>query len=578
MSVSRIPGRSLVASYQRQWLARDLIAGLVLTAILVPQGMAYAELAGLPAITGLYTSVLCLVGYAVMGPSRILVLGPDSSLGPMIAASILPLVGADGSPARAVALASMLALLVGGTMILAGMAKLGFLADLLSKPTQIGYMTGLALTIVVGQLPKLLGFSVSADTLVGDVVGLVEGLSKGEVVAAAAIVGVSSLVLIIAFQRWLPRIPGVLVAVVLSIVAAQIFDLASHGVSLVGTLPRGFPPFTIPHVGAGDFARLAVGAIGIALVALTDTISTASAFAARRGDQIQPNQEMIGIGTANIAAGLFQGFPVSTSGSRTAVSEQAGAKTQFTGVVGAALIVVMLFAVPGLFRNLPQPTLGAVVIAAAISLADLSGLGRLWVVRRTEFALAIAAFLGVAILGVLPGIAVAVGLSVLNVFRRSWWPYSTTLGRVEGIPGYHDVRMHESADGIDGLVIFRFDAPLFFANARAFREHVGSLVSSTPALRWLVVAAEPITDVDTTAADMLEQLDESLNARGISLVFAELKDPVRTKIDRYELTRTIDPSHFYPTIDAAVVAFSNAPRGESGNDAEPGDQGATRDG
>jgi high affinity sulfate transporter 1 len=545
----------LVTTYQKRWAAKDLMAGLVLTAILVPQGMAYAELAGLPAITGLYTSVLCLVGYALMGPSRILVLGPDSSLGPMIAATILPLVGADGSPTRAIALASMLALLVGGTMILAGVARLGFVADLLSKPTQIGYMTGLSLTILVGQLPKLFGFSVSADNLVDEVRGFVKGVTGGETVGAAVAVGVFSLVVILVLQRFAPRVPGVLVAVVLAIIATVAFDLASHGVKLVGTLPRGVPPLTWPGVSFSDLGVLVAGALGISLVALTDTISTASAFAARQGAEVNADQEMIGIGTANIAAGLFQGFPVSTSGSRTAVAEQAGAKTQVAGLVGAGLILVMLVALPGLFKDLPQPTLAAVVIAAALSLADLAGMRRLLVIRKTEFALAIAAFLGVALLGVLPGIGIAVGLSILNVFRRSWRPYNTTLGRVGGTPGFHDVRVHPEADQLDGLVIFRFDAPLFFANARAFREQVRSLISERPGLRWLVIAAEPITDVDTTAADMLEQLDEALNEQGISLIFAELKHPVREKIERYELTRTIDPAHFFPTVEAAVAAF-----------------------
>ncbi len=554
-----VPGLRTVTTYQRGWLAKDLVAGVVLTAILVPQGMAYAELAGLPPITGLYTSVLCLAGYAVMGPSRILVLGPDSSLGPMIAATILPLVGADGSAARAVELASMLAILVGAVMILAGMAKLGFVADLLSKPTQIGYMTGLALTILVGQLPKLFGFSVDSDTLIGDITGFIRGLTSGETVLAAIGIGLFALAVILIFQHWLPRVPGVLVAVVLSIVAAVVFDLGNHGVSLVGTLPRGLPPFTIPRVSASDFGLLIAGALGIALVALTDTISTSSAFAARSGDEVQPNQEMIGIGTANIAAGLFQGFPVSTSGSRTAVAEQSGAKTQVSGLVGAAVILVMLVAVPGLFRNLPQPTLAAVVMAAAFSLADIGGMRRLWLVRRTEFALSIAAFLGVALLGVLPGIGIAVGLSILNVFRRSWWPYSATLGQVQGIPGYHDVRTYPQAKQIDGLAILRFDGPLFFANARAFREQVRSLASAEPRPRWIIIAGEPITDVDTTAADVLEDLDQDLNSRGISLVFAELNGPVREKIQRYELTRTIDPAHFFPTLETAVDAYLRLP-------------------
>ncbi|MGD0312028.1 MAG: sulfate permease [Acidimicrobiales bacterium] len=553
--LKHVPGVRMVTGYQPRWLPKDLMAGLVLTAILVPQGMAYAELAGLPAITGLYTSILCLVGYAALGPSRILVLGPDSSLGPMIAATILPLAGANGSPARAVALASMLAILVGVMMILAGVARLGFVADLLSKPTQIGYMTGLALTIVVGQLPKLFGFSIHSDTLIGDITGFAHGVRSGDTVMAAIFIGLFGLVAILVLQRWVPKVPGVLVAVVLSIGAAVVFDLARHGVSLVGTLPQGLPPFTIPSVSVSDFGLLVAGALGISLVALTDTISTASAFAARSGDEVRANQEMIGIGTSNVAAGLFQGFPVSTSGSRTAVADQAGAKSQFTGLVGAGVIVLMLVVVPGLFRNLPQPTLAAVVMAAALSLADLAGMKRLLKVRRTEFALSIAAFLGVAVLGVLPGIAIAVGLSILNVFRRSWWPYSTNLGRVEGVPGYHDVRSYPNAKLIEGLVVFRFDAPLFFANARAFRQQIRELASGEPLPRWIVVAAEPITDVDTTAADMLEDLDETLNGQGISLVFAEMKDPVRAKIEQYELTRTIDPTHFFPTIDSAITAF-----------------------
>ena len=574
-----VPGLRTVKTYRRSWLVKDLMAGVVLTAILVPQGMAYAELAGLPAITGLYTSVLCLAGYAVMGPSRILVLGPDSSLGPMIAATILPLIGADGNPARAIELASMLAILVGGIMILAGVAKLGFVADLLSKPTQIGYMTGLALTILIGQLPKLFGFSVSSDTLIGDIRGFVTGLTSGKTVGAALGIGLFALVVILAFQRWIPRVPGVLVAVVLSIFAAAAFHLSDHGVSLVGTLPRGLPPFTIPTVSASDFGLLAAGALGIALVALTDTISTSSAFAARSGDEVQPNQEMIGIGVANVAAGFFQGFPVSTSGSRTAVAEQSGARTQVTGLVGAGVILLMLLAVPGLFRNLPQPTLAAVVMAAALSLADVVGLKRLWNIRRTEFALALAAFLGVALLGVLPGIGIAVGLSILNVFRRAWWPYSASLGQVNGMPGYHDVRSYPDASHIDGLAILRFDGPLFFANSRAFRQQVKELASSEPPPRWIVISAEPITDVDTTAADMLEELDEDLNNEGISLVFAEMKGPVREKIERYELTRTIDPAHFFPTLESSVDAFLHLPaladEKRSGSGGGSGGDGAT---
>ncbi|HEY6591909.1 MAG TPA: sulfate permease [Actinomycetota bacterium] len=549
------PGLRLLSSYRRSWLSKDLVAGLVLTALLVPQGMAYAELAGLPPITGLYTSILCLVGYAIFGPSRVLVLGPDSSLGPMIAATIIPIVGANGDPQRAIALASVLALLVGVMTVLAGVAKLGFVADLLSKPTQIGYLNGLALTILVSQLPKLFGFSVDADGLIPEAAGFANGLANGDTVAAALAIGLLGLVLILLLQRLVPKVPAVLVAVVVSILAANAFNLADHGVSLVGPLPQGFPPLTLPGVPLSDMALLVAGAVGIAVVSLTDTISTASAFAARAGQEVDGDREMIGIGAANIAAGFFQGFPVSTSGSRTAVAEQAGARSQVTGLVGALAITLMLLLAPGLLRNLPQPTLAAVVITASLSLADIPGTVRLWRQRRTEFTLSMAAFAGVALLGVLPGIAIAVALSIGNVFRRVWWPYQTVLGRAADVPGYHDVRSYPDAEQLPGCVLFRFDAPLFFANARTFRDQVRRLARSEPPPKWIVVAAEPITDVDTTAADMLEDLDEGLNAQGISLVFAELKDPVRQKVERYELTRTIDPTHFFPTLGAAVAAF-----------------------
>ena len=553
-----------LAGYRASWLRSDLVAGVVLTTLLVPQGMAYAELAGLPAITGLYTSILCLVGYALCGPSRILVLGPDSSLGPMIAASLLPILGANGSPERAIALASMLALMVGAIMIAASVARLGFVADLLSKPTQIGYMNGLALTILIGQLPKLFGFSVNADGLINEARSFVNGLAAGKAVPAAVAVGVLSLVIILALGRWAPKVPGVLVAVVLAIGAASVFNLADHGVSLVGVLPQGFPPLTVPNA-FSDIPLLVAGALGISLVALTDTISTASVFAARTGQEINGNGEMLGIGVANVAAGLFQGFPVSTSGSRTAVAERAGAKSQVTGLVGAAAIVLMLVLVPGLLRDLPNPTLAAVVIAASLSLADIPGTVRLWHQRRVEFLLSTVAFLGVALLGVLWGIAVAVGLSILNVFRRAWWPHYTTLGRVAGIAGHHDVELHPEAEQLPGLAILRFDAPLFFANARTFRDEVRRLAAVTPPPRWILIAAEPITDVDTTAADMLLELDTDLNAAGTSLVFAELKEPVRAKLERYELIGPLDPYHFFPTLEGAVDAF----RRESGAEWAP---------
>src|SRR3954452_14084286 len=550
-----VPGWAAARGYERRSLSKDVIAGLVLSALLVPQGMAYAELAGLPPVTGLYTSILCLLGYAVFGPSRVLVLGPDSSLGPMIAATIAPLMLAGGDPERAVALASFLALLVGLVMTLAGLFKLGFVADLLSKPTQIGYMNGLAITIVVGQLPKLLGFSVDADGLIAETRGFVSGVLDGKVNGTAAALGVGSLVGILLLERVLPKVSAVLVAVVVAALTVNAFDLDKHGVDTIGVLPQGFPPLSFPTVPWNDVPPLVVGAVAIAVVALADTMSTASAFAARRGERVRGNQEMVGIGAANIAAGLFHGFPVSTSGSRTAVAYQAGARSQLTGVVGAAVITLVLVFATSLMQYVPQPTLGAVVIAAALSLADVKGTKRLWHQRRVEFALSMIALLGVALLGVLPGIGIAVALSILNVFRRLWWPHQAELGLVAGIDGLHDTETYPGAELLPGLVVYRFDAPLIFANARTFAETVRRMAELRDGVRWIVVAAEPVTDVDTTASDMLQELDSWLNERGVSLIFAEMKDPVREKIERYELTRTIDPAHFFPTLDDAVEQY-----------------------
>jgi MFS superfamily sulfate permease-like transporter len=433
-------------------------------------------------------------------------------------------------------------------------------ADLLSRPTMIGYLNGLALTIIVGQLPKLFGFSVDADGLLQEVAAFVRGVADGETVPAALAVGVGGIVVVLGLQRWWPKVPAVLVMVVLAIAFSALLDLDERGVSLVGVLPQGFPPLTLPGVGWSDLAPLAGGAVAIALVALADTMSTASAFAERSGQEVRGNQEMIGIGAANLAAGLFQGFPVSTSGSRTAVAERAGARTQLTGVTGAALIIVMIVFLPGLFRDLPQAALAAVVITAALSLADIGSVVRLWRQRRTECTLSLVAFAGVALLGVLPGIGIAVALSILNVFRHEWRPYSTTLGLAEGVPGFHDVRSYPAARRLPGVVIFRFDAPLLFANAKTFRDEVIGLARSVPSPGWVLVAAEPITDVDTTAAEMLFDLDRLLDERGQTLVFAELKDRVRAKLEHYGLTREIEPRQFFPTLEAAVDVW----RAESG--------------
>lgn len=550
-----IPGIQTVRTYNRQWLPKDIIAGLVLSALLVPQGMAYAELAGLPAITGLYTTVMCLIAYAMFGPSPYLVLGPDSSLGPMIAAAMIPLL-VTNDPNEAIAMAGMMALFVGLISVGAGAAKLGFVADLISKPVRVGYLAGLSVTIFIGQLPKLLGISIDGANILEEMLAIVASFDNINWWAFSA--GALALIIIMVLKRWKPLLPGILIAVVVAVLFSMLFSLSTRGVDVVGVLPQGFPAPSFPSAPLSSWPLLFAAALGMSLVTIGDTISTSAGFAARSGNEVDSNQELIGIGAANLLAGVFQGFPVSTSSSRTAVAEQSGAKTQLTGLVAAGLVLIMIVFLPGLVKAMPQSVLAAVVIIASIGLFDFAELRRLWKIRKSEFILAIVAILSVAMIGVLEGIVIAIGLSILQFFERAWRPHSAVLGK-NGSDGYQDIDTHTEAKQIEGLLIIRWDAPLFFANATIFRDLVRRLVAETePSPYWILITAEPVTDVDSTAADMLVDLDLDLNANGRHLIFAEVSPPVKEKIIKYGLLDTIDHRHFYPTIKQAVKAFRKA--------------------
>lgn len=554
-SVERwVPGIGMLRGYDRHWLRPDLVAGVILAAILVPQGMAYAELAGLPAVTGLYTTIACLVGYALFGPSRVLVLGPDSSISPLILAAITPLLLAGDDPGKAIVLAGMLAVLVGLVEIGLGLGKLGFVADLLSKEVQVGYMNGLAITIVVSQLPKLFGFSVDADGVIDEFAAFLSGLDERN--AATLAVGAAVLAVLVFLPRVTTRVPAILVGVVGATLATAALGLADEGVATVGALPQGVPTPSIPFTEISDIGPLLLAALGISLVSLADTLATATSFAARRGDEVRPDQEMVGIGAANVAAGLFQGFAVSTSGSRTAVADQSGAKTQVTGLVGAAIVAALLLFLNSLLTDLPQAALAAVVIGAALSLADVGTLRRYLRVRPTAFLISVAATAGVVVLGALQGIIVAIALAVLLFFRRNWWPHGAVLGRVEGLDGWHDVATYPAAAEVPDVVVFRWEAPLFFANAGSFRREIRHLVRTRrPA--WIVLQCEAVTDIDVTAAEMLEQLDLELNADGVHLAFIELRHRLRALIRAYGLFETLDREHVYPTIEAALADIAD---------------------
>jgi high affinity sulfate transporter 1 len=549
-----LPGLLVLRQYQAKWLVHDVTAGLVLVTMLVPVGIAYAVASGVPGIYGLYATIVPLLAYALFGPSRILVLGPDSSLAAVILGVVLPLSGGD--PLRAVALAGMMAVVSGVVCILAGAARLGFITELLSKPIRYGYMNGIALTVLISQLPKLFGFSIDGEGPLRKLWAIAEAVFAGRVNWTAFAVGAGTLAVILLLKNS-KRVPGILIAVVGATAIVGALDLAARAdVAVLGPLPRGLPAFAIPWITYADIVPVVIGGCAVALVSFADTSVLSRAYAARTATNVDPNQEMVGLGVANLAAGFFQGFPISSSSSRTPVAEAAGSRTQLTGVVGALAVALLLVVAPNLLRHLPAAALAAVVIASAIGLVEVTDLARIFRIQRWEFWLSIVCFAGVAVFGAIPGIGMAIVIAVIEFLWDGWRPHSAVLGRAEGVKGYHDITRYPAAGQVPGLVLFRWDAPLFFANAEFFKERVLAAAAQAPGpVHWIVVAAEPVTSVDVTAADTLAELDRTLQEAGIELSFAELKDPVKDKLKRFGLFTQIGESFFFPTIGAAVSSY-----------------------
>ncbi len=534
----------------------DVLAGLVLTAFLVPVGMGYAQASGVPPVHGLYATIVPLLIYAFLGPSRVLVLGPDSSLAPIIAATILPLAGGDID--RAVMLAGALAIGSGLICVAAGLARFGFLSELLSMPVRYGYLNGIAIAVIASQLPAVLGVAGSAETPLGRIDDAFDGVRAGAVGGASLLLGVGSVLVLVATARWLPRLPGVLIAVVLATVAVAVFGLADE-VAVVGRLPRGLPSIGIPTIDRGDLGAIAAGSFTLAVLTFTDTGTLSKAYALRNGEVVDTNRELLALGAANLATGVAQGFPVSASSSRTPVAESAGATTQLAGIVAAGGVTAVLIAAPGVFTSLPTSALAAVVIVAVVGLIEWHAVVQLWRQGTGEFWLSVLATLGVVILGALWGIGVAVLMSLIAFVERSRRPHTTTLVRLDGVKGYHDANRHREGREIDGLLLYRFDAPLFFANADLFRSDlVGRLDTLEQAgrpIRWVTVTAEPITSIDATADAMLRSLAQELHERSILLTFAELKGVVRDRLDRAGTTKIIGDKNFFPTIGRAVNVY-----------------------
>jgi high affinity sulfate transporter 1 len=557
-----IPLVALFSGYQRAWARADLTAGLVLAAMLVPQGMAYAQLTGLPAYTGIYTTIAALLAYSIFGPNRRLVLGPDSSLAPVIAAVVLPL--AAGDPASAVVLASAMSIIAGVVCVAAGYLSLGVVTEFLSKPLRIGYLNGIAVVIFISQVPKALGFSIAAESTLSTLADTTSAVLGHEIVPAALGLSLASVLVIVVLQRVTRAIPGVIVAAVGSIAAVSLFDLT--GVSTVGAIPSGLPGLVIPSVDLSLVPTLLGGAVAVALVSFADTGALSTATALKSGEHVDPNSEIKALGAANILSGLFQGFATSASSSRTAVAMAVGARSQMAGLVAALGVVVIIVFAPGLVSDIPAPTLAAIVITASFTLFDWKGVIWLWQVRRSEFILMLAAFLGVLVLGVLEGIGVAIVLSLGNLVRKVWRPHSTELGRVAGMPGFHDRERHPEAEVVPGLLIARYDAPIFFANASDFGRRLQQLMRTAGRpIERVILVGNAITDIDTTGAEILDHLLDDLESRDMGFAFAGLKGPVKDRLRRYGLYDRVGDENFFPNTLSAV-AFHEREHGQGATD------------
>jgi sulfate permease, SulP family len=556
-AVARLtPGLDRLRHYERGWLRVDILAGLTVGAMLVPQGMAYAELADMPPVTGFYAALLALVAYAVVGSSRHLGVGPEPGTAILAATGVGAI--AAGDPARYLALMAALALTVGVLCLLAAVARLGFIASVLSKPVLVGYITGVGLTLLSSQYAKFTGIPIESDEFFGRTGDLVRGL--GQIDGLTFAVGTATLALILGLRSRLPTVPGALLGVVLATVTAVALGLGDEGLALVGEVPQGLPTFGLPDVSIGDIVELLPVAAGIALVGYSDNVLTGRAIGTRMGYRIDPNQELAALGVTNLCAGFSQGFPISSSASRTAVPASLGSKSQLVGIVAAVIVVATLLFLSPVLAEIPQAALAAVIIGAAIAIIDVAGFRQLWAVSRAEFVLAATAALAVMVFDVLVGVLIAVGLSLLVALGRIARPHDSILGAGQDLDGWVDAETYPNARTLPGLLVYRFDAPLFFANADRYRERLDQLVDENPGEEeWLVLDFEGVGEADTTAIDMLVELLAEHQGAGRVVAIARANERVLQRLGRAGLLEPTGSVVVYPTINSAVRAFRNRP-------------------
>ncbi|HJY46438.1 MAG TPA: SulP family inorganic anion transporter [Propionibacteriaceae bacterium] len=543
-----IPVSEEVPGYRGGTLRRDLQAGVTVAALALPASLAYAEIAGLSPVIGLYALLLPAIAYALLGSSRQLVVGPDGSVAALVGAAVIPM---TVDPEQRASLAAMLALLVGGVFLGARLVRLGWIADYLSRPVLIGYIHGVAAVLIIGQLGKLLGLNISAESPPGELLEVIREID--EINWATFMVGVTCLVVLLLFGWLFPKLPAPLVVVVLAIVVSAVVGLANEGVAVVGHIPAGLPGLEVPDVGLLDTLKLIPAALGIFFVGFSGGILTARTYAGRHGQHVHAGAELAAMGAANLAAGISQAFPVGASGSRTSVNDQMGARTQLSGLLSAGVTALVLLFFTGPVEYLPVATLGAVIVAAALGMIDVAAWRGLARISRVEVAIAAITVVGVISVGVLRALLLAIALSVVDAVRRSATPHDAVLGWVERLNRYADVRLHPSAKVVPGVLVYRLDDRLFFANAHYVKGRIREAVAGAPArVHWLVFDAEALNHVDATGVRTLTELIESLREESITFVFARLHGFMSEHLDEAGIVDLVGEDHLYPTVRAAV--------------------------
>jgi SulP family sulfate permease len=546
------PGVALLGSYERRWLRPDALAALSVWALLIPQGLAYAQLAGMPAVSGLYVGMMGMLAYGLFGTSRYLNIGPESSVAILIASSLVGMaaIGTD----RYVALASTLALLVGVMLLIGFVLRLGVITRLLSSPVLTGYLAGSAIVMSINQLTKVFGFEVDKEVYPYIVGGILHDLGSTNVWALAIAAGTISVMVVV--QLISKRLPAGFIALGLATVVTSLTDI-SEKVAVVGTIKPGLPPFSMPIFDLRVVIPLLIPAASIALLVFSGGVLTGQALAARDREDLDANREFIGLAAGNVAVSFFGGFPDTASDSRSFMAATGGGRSQMVSFVCAVLVGVTLLFLTPLFADVPLAALGAVVLVTAAKLLDIKAMRRLWAVRRVDFILMAVTFVGVVLFGVLGGIVIGVIASLVEMVRRTLQPRTAVLGKVAGSPTWRDVRT-DGGETIPGLLVYRFDAPLFFGNADEFRNEIRALVAAgDPPIRDVLVNAEAITDLDTTGVDVLSRLLEDLAAADVTLSFARVRSPIREMMRRTGLEEKVGPDRFFLQVDEAVEALQH---------------------